>query len=66
MDIFVIHVEQFVDGTGEKRSELAKASRVRIYDALRSSNEVVLLQRFDGRTLQGTPKAIEIYRRSTT
>jgi hypothetical protein len=62
IEYFVIHIQQFIESFVDKSSQRGKKSRTRLYNQLKQSREVALIKRFEGRTLQGMEKTIEVYK----
>lgn len=65
-EYIVLNVKYFQGKRGGRRALKAKASRMKFYEALRQSDELFLLKRFEGKTLQGgSTQTIEIYQVKT-
>ena len=60
-EYFLVNVEYFKGQIGSQRSLKAAASRQEFYKALQASQAVQLRKRFEGKTLQGGVRTIEVY-----
>lgn len=61
IEYFVIYPKEFREESPERRYFAAQKSRIRFYEEMKESDQYHLLKTFDGRTLQGFPKTIEVY-----
>ena len=60
-EYFLVNVEYFQGQIGSQRSLKAAVSRQEFYRALQASHAVQLRKRFEGKTLQGGVRTIEVY-----